>query len=358
MDCLLKEPIEVVVLSDQCLCNVLEAAYEARSGVRGCPWRVEKERFRVKSLSLLRAKYMRLLLSSISFTTSVTPKMCWATYLIVRHRPCAACSWLSCLNDNAAGTMPRVGSREMSNCDNALDNLANHWQSPDKNWSGCSRLNTYLMYWTPAPKKRAPTRIWTRRTYQEAGSTPTSAVPGGWTKINQVSLKRTRQIFRIWTFLNGETIESVNFKSVCRMLSHAVACSFPIRPRGKKIKNVPKFYLIWQELGSESSIIQTTQRNESFSQVRKKECNPRTLTNISFEQNVPTSQGLVTSEASVLCFFCIYSFPVCASLLDSAESSGADESISRWKPVFQIIDWNELKYLSNMQIWCLNYSSW
>ena len=136
------------------------------------------------------------------------------------------------------------------------------------------------------------------------------------------------------------------------------ACSFPIRPRGKKIKNVPKFYLIWQELGSESSIIQTTQRNESFSQVRKKECSPRTLTNISFEQNIPMSQGLVTCEASVLCFFAIYSFPVCASFLDSAESSGADESISRWKPVFQIIDWNELKCLSNMEIWCLNYSSW
>ena len=136
------------------------------------------------------------------------------------------------------------------------------------------------------------------------------------------------------------------------------ACSFPITPSGKKIKNVPKFYLIWQELGSESSIIQMTQQNESFSQVRKKECSPRTLTNISFEQNIPMSQGLVTCEALVLCFFAIYSFPVCALLLDSVESSRVDESISRWKPEFQIIDWNELKCLSDMQIWCLNYLSW
>ena len=109
------------------------------------------------------------------------------------------------------------------------------------------------------------------------------------------------------------------------------ACSFPITPSGKKIKNVPKFYLIWQELGSESSIIQMTQQNESFSQVRKKECSPRTLTNISFEQNIPMSQGLVTLEASVLCFFCIYSFPLSASSLVSAETPSADESINRWK---------------------------
>ena len=72
----------------------------------------------------------------------------------------------------------------------------------------------------------------------------------------------------------------------------------------------------------------------SFSRVCKKECSPHTLSNISFEQNIPMSKGLVTSEASVICFFFIYSFPVCASLLISAETSSAGEAINRWKPVF------------------------
>ena len=77
-----------------------------------------------------------------------------------------------------------------------------------------------------------------------------------------------------------------------------------------------------------------------------------------FHQNIPMSKESVTSEASVLCFFCVYSFPVWALWLLSAETSSAGESISRLKPVFQIIEWNEIKCLSNLQIWWSNYSSW
>ena len=126
--------------------------------------------------------------------------------------------------------------------------------------------------------------------------------------------------------------------------------SFPIRPRDTILNNIPKFYLKMEASSSKSCVIQTAHQTGSFARVRKKVCISQTLKNISFEQNIPMSQGLVTLEASVLCFFCIYSFPLSASSLVSAETPSADDSISRWKPEFQKIDCNEIKCLSKLKI--------
>ena len=134
-------------------------------------------------------------------------------------------------------------------------------------------------------------------------------------------------------------------KSMCHLLKyvkHSVASSTPTIPSDKIIKHVPKFHLSGQEAGSESCVIHTAHQTGSFSRVCKKECSPHTLSNISFEQNIPMSKGLVTSEASVLCFFFIYSFPVCASLLISAETSSAGEAINRWNLCFRKL--NEIRW--------------
>ena len=108
-------------------------------------------------------------------------------------------------------------------------------------------------------------------------------------------------------------------------------------PRDRIINNVLKFYLDLGATWGKGCILNSIFQTGSFARVRKKMCNSQTLPNISFEQNIPKSQGLVTSEASVLYIFCVYSFPVCALWLVSAETSSAGESISRLKPVFQII---------------------
>jgi hypothetical protein len=153
----------------------------------------------VSHLSLsLGPSIMRLLLSSISFTTSVTPKMCWATYLIVCHRRCAACSRLSCLNDNAAGTMPRDGR-----CPTVIMPLT-IWRIVDNLLTIIDQVALAIIHILCIEHQRQRNehqlengRVGDARVIPEAGSTPTSAVPGGRTKTNQVSLKRTRQIFRI-----------------------------------------------------------------------------------------------------------------------------------------------------------------
>ena len=76
--------------------------------------------------------------------------------------------------------------------------------------------------------------------------------------------------------------------------------SFTTTLRDKNINNVPKFYLSGKRAGSEICIFHSIHPTGSFSRVRKKEGNPHTPTNTSFEQKIPMSQGLVTSEASVL----------------------------------------------------------
>ena len=166
--------------------------------------------------------------------------------------------------------------------------------------------------------------------------------------------KRTRQHFRHKHFWKLR-LTNVSLFKVCGaswgiLLSHHTPW--------QNQKQCPKVCNNCPAGSSKVFILHSIHQTGSFVRVCKKECSPHTLSNIFSEQNIRMSQGLVTSEASVLCFFCIYSFPVCASLLVSAESSSADESINRWKPVFQKIEWNEVKYLSNMQIWCLNHSSW
>ena len=125
IDCLLKKRIEVAELCDDYPCNGWKHAYEVRLGFLDVP-DGSRRGFRVPSLSL-GSSAMRLLKSSMSFETSVTPNVCLTTYSIVRHRPCAACSWSLCL-----AVLPqwqRGGNdatrREMSNYDHALDNLAN-----------------------------------------------------------------------------------------------------------------------------------------------------------------------------------------------------------------------------------------
>ena len=74
-------------------------------------------------------------------------------------------------------------------------------------------------------------------------------------------------------------------------------------PRDKIKNSVPKFYLSGAEAGRKSCVTQTAHQTGSFARVRKKVCSSQTLKNVSFEQNIPISQGLVTLEASVLCFF-------------------------------------------------------
>ena len=150
-------------------------------------------------------------------------------------------------------------------------------------------------------------------------------------------------------------------KQMCHFLKcvkHLFAFSFTIIPRDKIKNNVPKFCYSCAANCRKVCILHSIHQTGSFSRVRKKRCSPYTLSNIFSEQNIRMSQGLVTSEASVLCFLCIYSFPVFESLLILAETSSADESIRSWKPVFQEIEWNEVKSKSNMQIWCSNPSSW
>ena len=143
-----------------------------------------------------------------------------------------------------------------------------------------------------------------------------------------------------------------------KCMGHNGTASFPTTLKDKLNGYVPNFYLKhWSNTGK-SCVFCNNHATGSFSRVCKKECSPHTHTNISFEQLIPMSQRLVTSEASVLCFICVYSFPVCASSFVSAETSSAGESISRLTPVFQIIAWNEIKCLSNLQIWCSNHSSW
>ena len=136
----------------------------------------------------------------------------------------------------------------------------------------------------------------------------------------------------------------------CKLLSHHTPW--------QNINNVPKFWNIiladWGKVFILRSIFQTG----SFARVRKKECNPHTPKHIYFEENIPIDQGLVTFEASILSFFGIYSFSVSASSLVSAETPSADECMNRSKPKFQKIDWNEIKCLSRLKIWCFNPSSW
>jgi len=139
---------------------------------------------------------------------------------------------------------------------------------------------------------------------------------------------------------------------------HAGPFSFTNIPRDRIINDVLKFYLDLGVTWGKVCILHLIHQTGSFTRVRKKVCNSHTHTNISFEQLIPMSQRLVTSEASVLCFICVYSFPVCALWLVSAETSSAGESISRLTPVFQIIAWNEIKCLSNLKIWCSNHSWW
>ena len=135
-----------------------------------------------------------------------------------------------------------------------------------------------------------------------------------------------------------------------KCVAHNSAYSFPVRPRDKIKKSVPKFYLSGAEAGRKSCVIQTAHQTGSFARVRKKVCSSQTLKNISFEENIPMSQGLVTLEASVLCFFCIYSFPVSASSLVSAEIPSAEESMNRSKPKMEKIVCNEIKCLSKLKI--------
>ena len=114
--------------------------------------------------------------------------------------------------------------------------------------------------------------------------------------------------------------------------------SSPTIPRDKIIKHVPKFHLNQRETRGKVCILHSSHQTGSFARVRKKCSTLTTPKHRTFHQNIPMSKESVTSEASVLCFFCVYSFPVCALWLVSAETSSAGESISRLKPVFQIIE--------------------
>ena len=123
-----------------------------------------------------------------------------------------------------------------------------------------------------------------------------------------------------------------------KCVGHHGASSSPTIPSDKIIKHVPKFHLNQQETRSKVCISHSSHPTGSFARVRKKCATLTTPKHRTFHQNIPMSKESVTSEASVLCFFCVYSFPVCALWLVSAETSSAGESISRLKPVFQIIE--------------------
>ena len=139
---------------------------------------------------------------------------------------------------------------------------------------------------------------------------------------------------------------------------HAVAFPFPTIPRDIIINDVLMFYKKPGGNSGMSCILNSIHQTGSFARVCKKECNPHTPKHIYFEENIPINQGLVTFEASILSIFGIYSFSVSASSLVSAETPSADECMNRSKPKFQKIDWNEIKCLSRLKIWCFNPSSW
>ena len=133
----------------------------------------------------------------------------------------------------------------------------------------------------------------------------------------------------------------INACGMCHFLKcvrHQGARSSPTIPRDKVIKQVSKFYYEQPANSRKICILHTVHPTGSFARVRKKCSTITTPKHRTFHQNIPMSKESVTSEASVLCFFCVYSFPVCALWLVSAETSSAGESISRLKPVFQIIE--------------------
>ena len=123
---------------------------------------------------------------------------------------------------------------------------------------------------------------------------------------------------------------------------HGVRSS-PTIPSDKIIKHVPQFYYEQPANNRKICILHSSHQTGSFARVCKKCATITTPKHRTFQQNIPMSQESVTSKASVLCFLCVYSFPVCALWLISAETSSAGESISRFKPVFQIIEQNEIK---------------
>ena len=104
-------------------------------------------------------------------------------------------------------------------------------------------------------------------------------------------------------------------------VSHAVASSFAIKPKDKYNGSVSNFYKNLAPTWSNNYVSRSANKTVGFSRVHKKQCSGHTPTHTTFEQNIPINQGLVTSEMSVLCFLCIYSFPVCESLSISAPSS-------------------------------------
>ena len=123
-----------------------------------------------------------------------------------------------------------------------------------------------------------------------------------------------------------------------KCVRHHGASSSPTIPSDKIIKQVSKFHYEQPANSRKICILHTVHPTGSFAKVRKKCATLTTPKHRTFHQNIPMSQESVTSEASVLCFFCVYSFAVCALWLVSAETARAGESISRLKPVFQIIE--------------------
>ena len=118
---------------------------------------------------------------------------------------------------------------------------------------------------------------------------------------------------------------------------HGVRSS-PTIPSDKIIKHVPKFHYEQRANRGKVCISHSSHPSGSFARVRKKCATLTTPKHRTFHQNIPMSKESVTSEASVLFFFCVYLFPVCALWLVTEETSSAGESISRLKPVFQIIE--------------------
>ena len=107
------------------------------------------------------------------------------------------------------------------------------------------------------------------------------------------------------------------------------ALSFPTTPTDKIENNVSKIYLTKQASYRKACIVHTTHPTGSFLRVLKNVCRLQTQTHTTFDQENPINQGLITSEEPVLCFFSVFSFLACASLILSAEYSIERESIRR-----------------------------